>query len=229
MRASTSSGLTRGGRVFGASAPPGGRNVEARLSALGSLHPIAGKQFADIGCGTGSYCARLARLCSKRLICVDILRGNVLQARSAVGSDLPGVEYCVSAAESLPLAGNTFDAAFYIEALDHVDDVAQVLREAYRILAPGGRCYVTVPNRLYPLETHPVRAFGRLWTPLVFPFLPWLVRAHRRMATARVFRVAELKALAARAGFSETRVSYVMPPLETRGGPLAAPPHQRAS
>ncbi|EFO32393.1 ATP synthase subunits region ORF 4 [Roseibium sp. TrichSKD4] len=47
----------------------------------------------------------------------------------------------------LPFSDAAFDRAMMVHVLDHSKDAAEVLREAWRVLAPGGRVIVIVPNR----------------------------------------------------------------------------------
>jgi 2-polyprenyl-3-methyl-5-hydroxy-6-metoxy-1,4-benzoquinol methylase len=204
------------GLIFGESA--GSENIRARLTAFQALQPIARSETcADIGCGRGGYSVELAPLC-KRMSLVDVLPANI----EATGQALAKVacasfDFHCQPAETLPLASDCYDAVFLIEVLDHVRDVSACLAEAFRILKPGGHCYLSVPNRLFPFETHPVKFAGLLFTPYLFPFLPWSRVLHRRMATARVFTCAEIKLLAAQAGFRSVKLGYVMPSFERTG------------
>lgn len=45
----------------------------------------------------------------------------------------------------LPFRDNTFDAAFNVVTLEHVTDPAQVVRELFRCLKPGGRLLLVTP------------------------------------------------------------------------------------
>ena len=67
----------------------------------------------------------------------------------------------VAPAEHLPYEDATFDVVFSHEVLEHVDDDRAAVREAYRVLVPGGWLVVFVPNRLYPFETHGAYWGGR--------------------------------------------------------------------
>jgi SAM-dependent methyltransferase len=213
--------LTRERLIYGASAPFDGSNVRARMRAMDELHLVGGDAFADIGCGAGSYSRELLRRCRRRISFVDVLESNIAATRELVGRPAIEVDFHTAPAEHLPLLSSAYDVALLIEVLDHVDDVGAVLSEVHRILRPGGRCYITVPNRLYPLETHPVLLGGRFVRPQFVPFLPWIPPLHRRLATARVFSARSLQGLAREAGFASIRLARMMPPLERRGGPRA--------
>ena len=58
----------------------------------------------------------------------------------------------------LPLADSSIDRMVLVHALETADDPDEVLREAWRVLAPGGRLIAVVPNRIglwARLETTP--------------------------------------------------------------------------
>ncbi|HEV2891469.1 MAG TPA: class I SAM-dependent methyltransferase [Frankiaceae bacterium] len=71
----------------------------------------------------------------------------------------------------LPLADATFDAVVCKDVLEHVADPRLVIREVRRVLRPGGRVYVSVPDAqrwVWEDYTHvrpyPRRALRRLLT-----------------------------------------------------------------
>lgn len=214
MATESSNPLTAEGLILGASAAAGGDNVAQRLAALLALAPISGPVVADLGCGVGAYSEAIAALPGVRaLILVDIVPGNVAAATARVAGKL-AVESHISGLERLPLGDGCADAVVIIEVLDHVADVAASLREAYRILRPGGTLHIAVPNRLFPFETHPVKWRGQLMPPQYFPFLPWIAPLHTRLSTARVFSARGMRRLLREAGFEAPRTGYLLPPLE---------------
>src|SRR5260221_105975 len=59
----------------------------------------------------------------------------------------------------------TFDVITMWHSLEHVHAPLEVLREAHRLLAPGGRLVVAVPN----IDSLPFRWFGNAWYGLDLP------------------------------------------------------------
>lgn len=72
--------------------------------------------------------------------------------------------------ESLPFADGTFDVATTYQTLEHVDDVAQCIKELLRVLKPGGALWILAPD------------YNCFWEPhYLVPFLPEM---NRRLAKA---------------------------------------------
>jgi SAM-dependent methyltransferase len=63
--------------------------------------------------------------------------------------------------ERLPYASAAFDLVLSHEVLEHVGDDRAAAAEILRVLRPGGRAVIFVPNRGYPFETHGVYWRGR--------------------------------------------------------------------
>jgi len=65
--------------------------------------------------------------------------------------------------EAIPLPDESVDLIVSLRVLEHVRDPAQVLTEAYRVLRPGGRFYLTCENYLAFKEAH----YRVPWLPLL--------------------------------------------------------------
>lgn len=204
-----SEALTSDGLIFGQSAKAASRNVQDRLRAFEDLCPFPGGVAADLGCGKGGYTIELARRFG-RVVAIDILPSNIEYARAQLSAN---VECYCGTLEDTPIESEQIDAAFVIEVLDHVVNVKKSLEEVMRILKPDSNAYISVPNALFPLETHPVKLFGRFFHPSLFPFLNW-TPLHDSLATARIFRRREFIALCESIGFRVLGSGYVSVPLE---------------
>ena len=152
---------------------------------------VAGADVLVDGAGVGMYSRHLAET-GAHVISLDIVEDDILQASQVVNGCLVG------AAERLPFPAASFDTVLSHEVLEHVRDDAQTLAEIARVLRPGGRFLLFVPNRLYPFETH-----GHYWkgeyhfgnTPLI-NYLP--DRWRNRLAPhVRAYRSSELERLLA--------------------------------
>lgn len=65
--------------------------------------------------------------------------------------------------EHLPFDDESFDYVISLQVLEHVPDAEAVIREMYRVLKPGGRCYVSCENYLSFREQH----YRVAWLPLL--------------------------------------------------------------
>ncbi len=95
---------------------------------------------ADLGCGTGHTAVALAPHVAQ-VIGVDQSAAMLKAARKRAAA-IGNVSLRQGSLEALPIDDGTCDAALMILALSYVDDPAQALREAARVLRPGGRAVV---------------------------------------------------------------------------------------
>ena len=103
---------------------------DVRLGAvLGRLEPLAGKRVLDLGCGKGRF-ARHWQNAGAAVVGVDVSPAMLAGAR--------GIDRAVASASRLPFDAATFDAVVAIEVFQHLPAVGAVIREARRVLKPGG-------------------------------------------------------------------------------------------
>src|SRR6056297_3314832 len=77
-----------------------------------------------------------------------------------------GQVLCLSPEQRLPFPEGLFDRVFLLHALEEADSPRQLLREAWRVLAPEGRIVVAVTNRrsMWSLVDTKPFGHGRPWT-----------------------------------------------------------------
>jgi SAM-dependent methyltransferase len=123
---------------------------------------VAGLEALDLGAGLGAMSEEL------------LLNGAVVTALEpgAAWADLTrrrlerhGGQFRLLKAfgEAIPLPDESVDLVVSLRVLEHVRDPAQVLAEAYRVLRPGGRFYLTCENYLAFKEAH----YRVPWLPLL--------------------------------------------------------------
>jgi len=164
------------------------RRLQMILAAAGDR---AGGRILDDGCGVGEYLAHLEAR-ARRAHGVEFDPEHVRTARRRVQSAF----VVRGSAERLPYADGAFDLALSHEVLEHLADDRASVEEIVRVLRPGGRLVVFVPNRGYPFETHGVYWRGRY----VFgniPLVNYLPRAWRgRLAPhVRAYAASDLQRL----------------------------------
>lgn len=100
-----------------------------------------GDRILEVGCGGG----HVLRLFGKsRLVGVDVSPRMLEKARR----NLAGyrVELLKGELRDLRLPQASFDKIICTEVLEHVDDPHEILRGMARLLKPGGRAVITLPN-----------------------------------------------------------------------------------
>ncbi|KAB0497455.1 malonyl-ACP O-methyltransferase BioC [Pseudomonas vancouverensis] len=96
---------------------------------------FAPQRWLDLGCGTG-YFSRALNQCfpASHGVALDIAEGMLNHARPLGGA----THFIAGDAERLPLQDATCDLIFSSLAVQWCADFASVLREAHRVLKPGG-------------------------------------------------------------------------------------------
>jgi SAM-dependent methyltransferase len=110
----------------------------ARLSRM--------KRVLDAGSGMGYGSAELARVAAS-VVGVDISGDAVVSAREHY--NLPRVKFLQGSCVSLPFRAASFDLVVAFEVIEHLKEWRHFLEEARRVLAPGGQCLISTPNRDY--------------------------------------------------------------------------------
>jgi SAM-dependent methyltransferase len=90
---------------------------------------------------------------------VDISEPTVRQAAAAFADS--GLRGVVSDVRRLPFRDGSFDAVYSMGTIEHFPDPETALLEMHRVLRPGGRAVVGVPNR---------------WDPFLRPLFAWVLQ-----------------------------------------------------
>lgn len=117
-----------------------GRTWEGLAKGLVRLLPRA--RIADLGIGGGELTLLLCDAAEK-VIGVDASAAMLAQVRAkAEKAGVANLELRHGEIEALPLADREVGLVVLSQALHHAADPARALREAFRVLAPGGRLLI---------------------------------------------------------------------------------------
>ena len=122
---------------------------------------IAGRTVIDFGCDDGAMSVAYLRAGARRVIGVDINAKALARARDLFKDER--LRFLESTASAIPVESESVDLIVSFDVLEHVAQPLPILREMYRILAPGGRVAIQTIGWLMPFAPH-------LWS--VMP-VPW--------------------------------------------------------
>lgn len=114
-------------------------------------HLSAGSRILEVGCGAGNLLLQ-ATVAGSYPIALDLsmqaltfVRSRLQEAKA--GEEAPDGFTCMQAiGECLPLQNNSFDCVILSEVIEHLEVPQISIREATRVLRPGGRLLITTPN-----------------------------------------------------------------------------------
>ena len=133
------------------------------VERLVKKHLSAGSKLLEIGCGAGNLLMQ-AVVKDSFPVALDLSMQALTFVRSrledaASAPDAPCGFACIqSIGELLPLPDDHFDCVILSEVIEHLPVPEVSIREAARVLRPGGRLLVTTPN------------YHSLW-----PIMEWIV------------------------------------------------------
>lgn len=107
---------------------------------------FAGKKLVEVGCGMGTDLLQFARG-GAHVTGVDLTPRSVEISRQHLRVyDMLG-DFSLADAENLPFDDSTFDVFYSNGVLHHTPDTARTIREAHRVLKPGGTAKVMLYYR----------------------------------------------------------------------------------
>lgn len=117
-------------------------------------------RIIDVGCATGTL---LEKLRERGWICSGVeISPSAEYAREKRGLDVRSAPL-----EKCGFPDGSFDALLASHLIEHLNDPALFVSEAYRVLGPEGRVYITTPN----IAGFQARLFRERWRSAIFDHL----------------------------------------------------------
>ena len=119
---------------------------------------IANETLLDIGCGAGHYLLEMKEMGWK-------VQGLELNSHAVEAAQSAKLDVFCGSLESASFKDGQFAFIRMNDVLEHVPDPEKTLSEIYRILIPGGKLQITLPN----LDSWTFSIFREHWFPLEVP------------------------------------------------------------
>ena len=124
-------------------ATPAGHALRARLAVILAAIGERPGEVLDVGMGPGRLCAELAR---RGWAVSGVDRSGEMVARARARLPEAAERLIVGDITKLPYPAESFDAVVASGVIEYAEDRPAAIAELARVLRPGGRAVVTLPN-----------------------------------------------------------------------------------
>ena len=128
------------------------------------------KDIIDIGGGLRADGNRSNREDSRNDWLADYLKKSNYKVLDKVGDYHPDI---IGDIHNLPLPDASVDAIICIAVLEHVEEPLKAMKEVYRVLRPGGFCFIYVPFLYY---YHPMKGYYQDFYRFTYDGVKYLTR-----------------------------------------------------
>lgn len=140
------------------------KNAKAFLSEfIKDVGDPRDKNILDVGFGNGIMLLEFARAGAKPFG-LETEAALLSMAEDRFKTENKTVVLRIYDGKTFPFADNTFDYAYSTSVLEHMSYPQEVITEIARTLVPGGKFYLSFPNRYAPKESH-TGLWGISWMP----------------------------------------------------------------
>ncbi len=144
--------------------------IRLYMDRFSKAEMFADKEILDMGCGAAGKSLYFASLGAKHVTGVDIVahyKADAEKMASELGlSDR--FTFVLGSAYDMPFPDKSFDTVIMNDFMEHVDKPADALREAMRLVRPGGRIYINFPPYYHPTGAHLSDAINIPWVQLFY-------------------------------------------------------------
>jgi SAM-dependent methyltransferase len=181
-----------------------GENYFRSVREQWTQYGVGREHCVEIGCGSGRITGPLTTL-FERVTAIDVSPDQLLVASSMLGDRGRSVDFRLVSEPSIPLPDQTCDGVFSCEVFQHFDPMETAItyvREAARVLRPGGTLCVQIPVR-------GINNTGFLGSSLRQSILGLARRlGRRRMMTYRAYSAEFIFAALHEAGFTRRELRF---------------------
>lgn len=121
----------------------GKRKAAKILAVLRTVKDIRSADVLDVGTGSGVIASHISKKC-KSFVSVDVVDRRIDK----------GYRFMQVAGAKLPFKNNSFDIVVSNQVIEHMPAQQVHVNEIYRVLKKSGVCYMSTPNRWWPIEVH---------------------------------------------------------------------------
>jgi len=111
-----------------------------KKNLLNMMNPHDNQNLIDVACGTGDVAKLFLNFVNKssKITCVDPNKGMLKKGKEKL-KDFKNLKWINASAENLPVKDDSFDFYTISFGLRNTKNLNRALKEAYRVLKPGGR------------------------------------------------------------------------------------------
>jgi SAM-dependent methyltransferase len=127
------------------------RRFEDKRETVAARFVPPGESLLDLGCGTGNF-VRLVAGRFGRIVATDVSSSAIEEARRSSAHKPGDAEITWKVLDGngpMPFTDGEFSAVVTLSTLQYIFDPEAFLAEVRRVLRPGGRFLVEVPNMAY--------------------------------------------------------------------------------
>lgn len=118
----------------------------------------------DVGCFAGTFLSLLSEQKCKKQIGIDLLPEQLSYATELYGTDFRSFQLMNSLSELSQIIKESADVITVIEVIEHLspEEITTLIEQAFSVLAPNGRLYLTTPNYLsfWPIQEWLIQRFS---------------------------------------------------------------------